>query len=61
MSHQYYSETRIYRYWQEMRMPDAHRCVVCEKKLRPNSLVYVYPFMDEEDGGAACSQCEPNR
>jgi hypothetical protein len=52
-----YSDTHVYRYWQDMNMPEDHKCVECDKKLRPQALVYTYPFLDAEDGGAVCAPC----
>ena len=52
-----YKDTDIYHYWQRLAMPDNHRCVVCEHKLRPEHHVTVESYLHDEDGGAKCLPC----
>lgn len=54
---QRYGDTQIYAYWERMRMPESHTCIVCDKRLNVRSLVEVAPYLDEEDGGATCIDC----
>lgn len=53
----HYRDTDIYHYWQRLAMPDNHRCVVCEHKLRPEYHVTVESYLQENDGGAMCLPC----